>query len=210
MRVTIRLFARLRDIAGTAEMLREIAPGATIGAVWHELAGEFPALADYERSISTALNADYARMDEMTIETLDRTIEHYFRVPVILAQAVMPGMKAKGAGWIVNIGSTTSMPVTQPFPEYKRRGGDAIYGSMKAALKRPPNPPRPLVLRRAQGAPGRPRGDKLRAPRARRGASWAWASCGESSPSPAARRRRSGFSPRLGPRARWPTSRSTS
>jgi len=33
MRVTIRLFARLRDIAGTAEMLREIAPGATIGAV---------------------------------------------------------------------------------------------------------------------------------------------------------------------------------
>jgi molybdopterin converting factor small subunit len=31
--------------------------------VWHELAGEFPALADYERSISTALNADYARMD---------------------------------------------------------------------------------------------------------------------------------------------------
>ena len=46
MRVTIRLFARLRDIAGTAEMFREIAPGATIGAVWHELAGEFPALAD--------------------------------------------------------------------------------------------------------------------------------------------------------------------
>ena len=63
MRVTIRLFARLRDIAGTAEMFREIAPGATIGTVWHELAGEFPALADYQRSISTALNADYARMD---------------------------------------------------------------------------------------------------------------------------------------------------
>ena len=38
-------------------------PGATIRGVWHALAGEFPALADYERSISTALNADYARMD---------------------------------------------------------------------------------------------------------------------------------------------------
>jgi molybdopterin converting factor subunit 1 len=63
MRVTVRLFARLRDIAGTAEMLREVEPGATIGAVWRQLAGEFPALADYGRSISTALNADYARMD---------------------------------------------------------------------------------------------------------------------------------------------------
>ena len=63
MRVTVRLFARLRDIAGTAEMDRVVGPGATIGAVWRELAGEFPALAAYERSISTALNADYARMD---------------------------------------------------------------------------------------------------------------------------------------------------
>ena len=63
MRVTVRLFARLRDIAGTAEMFRDIEPGATIGTVWRDLAGEFPALADYQRSISTALNADYARMD---------------------------------------------------------------------------------------------------------------------------------------------------
>jgi molybdopterin synthase sulfur carrier subunit len=44
-------------------MNRVVGPGATIGAVWRELAGEFPALAGYERSISTALNADYARMD---------------------------------------------------------------------------------------------------------------------------------------------------
>ena len=30
MRVTVRLFARLRDIAGTAEIAQDIAPGATI------------------------------------------------------------------------------------------------------------------------------------------------------------------------------------
>ena len=63
MRVTVRLFARLRDLAGAAEMSREIESGGTIGAVWRDLDGEFPALADYERSISAALNADYARMD---------------------------------------------------------------------------------------------------------------------------------------------------
>jgi molybdopterin converting factor subunit 1 len=63
MRVTVRLFARLRDLAGAAEMSRDVAPGATIRAVWRGLAGEFPELAAYERSISAALNADYARMD---------------------------------------------------------------------------------------------------------------------------------------------------
>ena len=42
MRVTVRLFARLRDIAGAAELTREIPPGATIRNVWRELAGEYP------------------------------------------------------------------------------------------------------------------------------------------------------------------------
>ncbi len=64
MRVTVRLFARLVDIAGVAELDREVGPAATIGTVWRQLVGEFPALADYEKSISTAVNADYARMDQ--------------------------------------------------------------------------------------------------------------------------------------------------
>jgi sulfur-carrier protein len=63
VRVTVRLFARLRDITGAAELSREVAPGATIGSVWRDLVGEFPGLAEYERSISTAVNADYARMN---------------------------------------------------------------------------------------------------------------------------------------------------
>ncbi len=65
MRVTVRLFARLRDIAGTPEMARDVPAGATIGAVWRDLAHEFPDLARYERSISSAVNADYARMDHV-------------------------------------------------------------------------------------------------------------------------------------------------
>jgi molybdopterin converting factor small subunit len=42
-----------------------VAAGATIGTVWRELAGEFPELEHYERSISSAVNADYARMDRV-------------------------------------------------------------------------------------------------------------------------------------------------
>jgi len=65
VRVTVRLFARLKEIAGAAELVRDLAPGATIGDAWRQLAGEFPELAGYERSISSALNAEYARMDQV-------------------------------------------------------------------------------------------------------------------------------------------------
>ena len=62
MHVTVRLFARLRDLAGTGELTREIAKPATAGTVWQSLVDEFPGLAEYDRSISVAVNADYARM----------------------------------------------------------------------------------------------------------------------------------------------------
>lgn len=62
MRVTIRLFARLRDLAGAAELLREVPTGATVDTVWQTLAAEFPAMAPYRSSISAAVNADYARL----------------------------------------------------------------------------------------------------------------------------------------------------
>jgi molybdopterin synthase sulfur carrier subunit len=62
MRVTVRLFARLRDLAGAGEITREVAPPATVGAVWQSLVSEFPPLAAYDRSISVAVNADYTRM----------------------------------------------------------------------------------------------------------------------------------------------------
>jgi molybdopterin converting factor subunit 1 len=64
MRVTVRLFARLRDIAGAAELRRDVGPGATIRTVWHQLVDEFPDFRHYERSISSAVNADYARMED--------------------------------------------------------------------------------------------------------------------------------------------------
>ena len=61
MRVTIRLFARLRDIAGSGELTREAPAGANVGTVWSSLVSEFPELSAYERSISCAVNADYSR-----------------------------------------------------------------------------------------------------------------------------------------------------
>jgi molybdopterin converting factor subunit 1 len=62
MRITVRLFARLRDIAGAGDLSREANTGATVADVWHGLVAEFPEMARYESSISSAVNADYARM----------------------------------------------------------------------------------------------------------------------------------------------------
>ena len=61
MQVTIRLFARLRDVAGAADLVRDVPAGATVETVWQALAAEFPEMAPYRRSLSAAVNADFAR-----------------------------------------------------------------------------------------------------------------------------------------------------
>lgn len=64
MQVTIRFFARLRDIAGTPELVRDMPAGASVETLWHALAGEFPQMAPYRSSISVAVNAEYARFTQ--------------------------------------------------------------------------------------------------------------------------------------------------
>ncbi len=62
MHVTVRLFARLRDLVGAGELNREVPPGATVRTVLDDLAREYPAIAPYAESMSCAVNIDYARM----------------------------------------------------------------------------------------------------------------------------------------------------
>jgi molybdopterin converting factor subunit 1 len=62
MRVTVRLFARLRDVTGTGELIREVPPDATARHVWDDLVLEWPRLREYEKTMSVAVNAEYARM----------------------------------------------------------------------------------------------------------------------------------------------------
>ena len=62
MRVTVRLFARLRDLAGTGELIREVPPHATARQVRDDLVLEWPELREYAKTMSVAVNAEYARM----------------------------------------------------------------------------------------------------------------------------------------------------
>ena len=62
MRVTVRLFARLRDLAGSGELVRDVPGPATVQTVWNTLVAENPSLVQYEKTMSVAVNAEYARM----------------------------------------------------------------------------------------------------------------------------------------------------
>jgi len=63
VRVKVRLFARLKDIAGVAEFDRDVPDAVTLAGVWELLARDYPAMAPYRGSVSGAVNAEYARMD---------------------------------------------------------------------------------------------------------------------------------------------------
>lgn len=63
MLVTVRLFARLREIAGAADVRVVVPEGATVAVAWQALAGRFPELGAYAGAVSCAVNEDYARMN---------------------------------------------------------------------------------------------------------------------------------------------------
>ena len=62
MLVTIRLFARLRELAGAGELRRELPDGATAAGAWDALAADFRSSPHTATSVSCAVNEEYARL----------------------------------------------------------------------------------------------------------------------------------------------------
>ncbi|ORA82548.1 oxidoreductase [Mycolicibacter kumamotonensis] len=125
--------------------LIEAAGGSAFGIVADlEDAGQRAELVDQvvERTgrldilVNNAGYADYSILEKMSMETFDRTVEHYVRTPFVLMQQAIPHMRRQGAGWIVNIGSVTGLAPARPYREYNKSSGDVVYASMKAALHR--------------------------------------------------------------------------
>jgi citronellol/citronellal dehydrogenase len=57
--------------------------------------------------------------------------------PLHLIQQVLPGMRARGSGWILNITSrSASYPIGPPFDDVQSGGRMSVYGTMKAGLDR--------------------------------------------------------------------------
>jgi NAD(P)-dependent dehydrogenase (short-subunit alcohol dehydrogenase family) len=86
--------------------------------------------------VNNAGYADYSLVEKMSLETFDRTVEHYLKTPFVLTKAAVPHMRQQGGGWIVNIGSVTGITPVRPYRDYNKTAGDVVYASMKAALHR--------------------------------------------------------------------------
>ena len=68
MRVTVRFFARLRELAGAETVTVEVAAPATVSTVWRAVTTSTPDLVPFERAISCAINAKFSRMSHPVSE----------------------------------------------------------------------------------------------------------------------------------------------
>lgn len=60
--MNVKLFARLRELVGSGDLVLEVPGGTTVADVWTALVTAHPAAEAYARSMSCAVNLDYARM----------------------------------------------------------------------------------------------------------------------------------------------------
>jgi citronellol/citronellal dehydrogenase len=88
--------------------------------------------------VNNAAAAFYVATAELPLRRRRLLFELNVHAPVDLAQQVIPGMRARGRGWIVNISSATSRhPKGPPFdPGIKLGSTSTLYGATKAALER--------------------------------------------------------------------------
>ena len=95
------------------------------------------ALGPVDVLVHNAAAAIYAPLATMPLKRRQITFEVNVHAAIDLAQAVLPAMRAKRAGWIVNLSSASS---THPAGPPYRGGGESttitLYGASKAALER--------------------------------------------------------------------------
>lgn len=130
-------------IAETAALITET--GGTARAFPANLA-----VAEDRESLVAAVTEAFGRIDilvnnaavtyftpiaEFTAKRQALMFEVQVNAPVHLAQLVLPGMREREEGWILNISSRAALHPEQPYGERAKRGA-TVYGMCKAALER--------------------------------------------------------------------------
>jgi NAD(P)-dependent dehydrogenase (short-subunit alcohol dehydrogenase family) len=83
--------------------------------------------------VNNAAVTFFEPVEAFTERHYDLMFQVQVRAPFEMAQAVLPSMKERKTGWILNISSGAARhPQGPPF----RRGGGTVYGMCKAALER--------------------------------------------------------------------------
>lgn len=87
--------------------------------------------------VNNAAAGGYAPFDEMTPSTLERGLQVNLWAPWELMAAIVPGMRERGGGSVLNLTTfAAELPPGPPFPTNKPSKAGAVYGSTKAALNR--------------------------------------------------------------------------
>ena len=86
--------------------------------------------------VSNAAVTWFAPVTEFTAKRYRLMFEVQVEAPFHLAQLVIPGLRAQGQGWILNISSVAARPPAFPPAERARQGLGTVYGMCKAALER--------------------------------------------------------------------------
>ncbi len=85
--------------------------------------------------VSNAAVTYFARVEDFTPKRYALMFAVQVEAPVQLATLVLPGMRARGAGWILNISSGAARHPAMPPTAWAARGS-TVYGMCKAALER--------------------------------------------------------------------------
>lgn len=132
------------SLAETAELITQAGGQAIVLTADLEVAAQRDSLVSRAAEAAGGLDilvnnagyAEYDRVEHMPMAVYERTLDHYLRIPFVLSQAAIPLMRARGAGWILNLGSVTALPPQRPFQDFERFGGIAVYAAAKAAINR--------------------------------------------------------------------------
>jgi len=87
--------------------------------------------------VNNAARAFYEPAQSISEKRMRLSFELNFMAPFGLMQRVIPGMRERGSGWILNISSALArLPSGPPFDESARGLGGGTYAATKAALER--------------------------------------------------------------------------
>jgi citronellol/citronellal dehydrogenase len=85
--------------------------------------------------VSNAAVTYFTRVEDFTAKRYALMFAVQVEAPFHLAQLVLPGMRERGAGWILNISSVAARHPAIPPNAWAGRGG-TVYGMCKAAIER--------------------------------------------------------------------------
>jgi citronellol/citronellal dehydrogenase len=86
--------------------------------------------------VNNAAVTYFSRVEDFTLKRYALMFAVQVEAPFQLATLVLPGMRDRGCGWILNISSGAARHPAMPPGSRAGRGGGTVYGMCKAALER--------------------------------------------------------------------------